>query len=99
MRKTKIVLLGGSNSVMVNGLQKGLRQENIELINLALGATDNLQNLFELVNEKKQQALLEADFIIIETNINDSYMIPQGHSLQTIGRNLCWLCEKLYQLN
>lgn len=31
MRKTKIVLLGGSNSVMTNGLQKGLRQENIEL--------------------------------------------------------------------
>lgn len=52
MRKTKIVLLGGSNSVIVNGLQKGLRQESIELINLALGGTDNLQNLFELVNEK-----------------------------------------------
>lgn len=54
MRKTKIVLLGGSNSVIVNGLQKGLRQESIELINLALGGTDNLQKLFELVNEKNQ---------------------------------------------
>lgn len=99
MRKTKIVLLGGSNSVMVNGLQKGLRQENIELTNLALGATDNLQNLFELVQERNQKTLSEADFIVIETNINDSHMIPQGHSLQTIGRNLCWLCEKLYQIN
>lgn len=99
MRKTKIVLLGGSNSVIVNGLQKGLRQENIELTNLALGGTDNLQNLFELVQERNQKVLNEADFIVIETNINDSHMIPQGHSLQTIGRNFCWLCEKLYQLN
>ncbi|MCH5322251.1 MAG: hypothetical protein J1E31_01545 [Helicobacter sp.] len=30
-----IILLGGSNSVMVNGLQKGLR-EGIEKFNLAL---------------------------------------------------------------
>lgn len=37
--KTKVVLLGGSNYIAVNGLQKGLRQENIELTNLALGGT------------------------------------------------------------
>ena len=97
--KTKVVLLGGSNSIAVNGLQKGLRQENIELTNLALGGTDNLQNLFELVHSKNQKVLSEADFIVIETNINDSYMIPQGFNLQTIGRNFCWLCEKLYQFN
>ncbi|WP_297571407.1 hypothetical protein [uncultured Helicobacter sp.] len=97
--KTKVVLLGGSNSIAVNGLQKGLRQENIELTNLALGGTDNLQNLFELVHSKNQKVLSEADFIVIETNINDSHMIPQGFNLQTIGRNFCWLCEKLYQFN
>lgn len=96
-KKTKIVLLGGSNSVAVKGLQFGLMQEHIELTNLALGATDSLQNLFEIFHSKNQQALQEADFIVIETNINDSHMIPKGFSVQVIGRNLAWLCEGLYQ--
>ncbi len=98
MQKTKLVLLGGSNSVILKGLQQGLQQEHIELTNLALGGTDNLQNLFEIVHSKNQQSLKEADFIIIETNINDSHMIPKGFSVQVIGRNLAWLCERLYQL-
>ncbi|TLD89265.1 hypothetical protein [Helicobacter sp. MIT 05-5294] len=39
-----IVLLGGSNSVMVNGIQKVLSKE-AKLINLALGGCAALQNL------------------------------------------------------
>ena len=48
-----IILLGGSNSVMVNGLQKGLR-EYANVTNLALGATTSIQNLYELKREKNQ---------------------------------------------
>ncbi|WP_297809558.1 hypothetical protein [uncultured Helicobacter sp.] len=97
-KKTKLVLLGGSNSAILKGLQQGLKQEHIELTNLALGATNSLQNLFEIVHSKNKQALKEADFIVIETNINDSHMILQGFSIQVIGRNLAWLCEELYRL-
>lgn len=43
MKNYSIVLLGGSNSVMVNGLQKGLRGENVKLTNLALGSSISLQ--------------------------------------------------------
>lgn len=46
-----IILLDGSNSVMVNGLQKGLR-EYANVTNLALGATTSIQNLYELKREK-----------------------------------------------
>ena len=48
-----IILPGGSNSVMVNGLQKGLR-EYANVTNLALGATTSIQNLYELKREKNQ---------------------------------------------
>lgn len=36
-----IILIGGSNSVMVNGLQKGLR-EYANVTNLALGSSTNI---------------------------------------------------------
>ena len=65
-----IVLLGGSNSVMVNGLQKGLR-EYANVTNLALGGTTSIQNLYELYRPKNQEAIKNADLIITESNIND----------------------------
>lgn len=51
-----IILLGGSNSVMVNGLQKGLR-EYANVTNLALGSSTSLQNLYELKREKIKKPL------------------------------------------
>ena len=57
-----IVLLGGSNSVMVNGLQKGLR-EYANVTNLALGATTSIQNLYEIYRPKNQEAIQNADYI------------------------------------
>lgn len=56
-----IVLLGGSNSVMVNGLQTVLK-EYANVINLALGGTTSLQNLYELKREKNQEAVQNADW-------------------------------------
>ncbi|MCW0223574.1 hypothetical protein OJP33_02445 [Campylobacter lari] len=66
MKKYNVVLLGGSNSVMVNGLQKGLRQENVNLTNLALGSTNSIQNLYELKRERNQKSINEADLIITD---------------------------------
>ncbi|TWO19795.1 hypothetical protein YZ82_06825 [Campylobacter hyointestinalis] len=67
-----IILLCGSNSVMVNGLQKGLR-EYANVTNLALGGSTSLQNLYELKREKNQEAIKNADLIVTESNINEIY--------------------------
>ncbi|EAL6344974.1 hypothetical protein DSW28_09150, partial [Campylobacter jejuni] len=70
--KKNVVLLGGSNSILVQGLQKGLREnENINFTNLALGATTSLQNLYEIIRNKNKQKIQSADLIITESNIND----------------------------
>ena len=95
-----IVLLGGSNSVMVNGLQKGLRGENVKLTNLALGSSISLQNLYELKRERNQESLREADLIITESNINE-IANHHGYSfvpLSTILSSIHWLYEELYRL-
>lgn len=95
-----IVLLGGSNSVMVNGLQKGLRGENVKLTNLALGSSISLQNLYELKREKNQEFLQVADLIITESNINE-IANHHGYSfvpLSTILASVHWLYEELYRL-
>ncbi|MFG5090414.1 hypothetical protein O8I41_05875 [Campylobacter lari] len=101
MKKYNVVLLGGSNSVMVNGLQKGLRQENINLTNLALGATTSIQNLYELKRERNQKIIYEADLIITESNINEinHNLFKAKLSLSLINRNLNWLYEELCLLS
>ncbi|OCR14726.1 hypothetical protein [Helicobacter pullorum] len=62
--KQNIILLGGSNSVMVNGLQKGIREGIAKLnerkdekgqlafYNFTLGATNSIQNLYRLIKHK-----------------------------------------------
>ena len=95
-----IVLLGGSNSVMLNGLQKGLRGENIKLTNLALGSSIALQNLYELKRKRNQESLHEADLIITESNINE-IVNHHGYScvpLSIIIAGIYWLYEELYRL-
>ncbi|MCI7765501.1 hypothetical protein [Helicobacter sp.] len=71
MSKYNVVLLGGSNSMMKNGIKSGLEQDNVHLTNLALGASGSLQNLYELKLPRNQKAIMEADTIITESNIND----------------------------
>lgn len=48
-----IILLGGSNSVVKNGLRIGLENKNISLYNYALGLSTSLQNLYELMRHEK----------------------------------------------
>ena len=75
--KQNIILLGGSNSVMVNGLQKGIR-EGIAKLNerkdekgqlafysFTLGATNSIQNLYRLI---KHKILSKNAKLIITTN-------------------------------
>ena len=94
-----IVLLGGSNSVMVNGLQKGLK-EYANVTNLALGGTTSLQNLYELKREKNQEAIQNADLIITESVINelDNHNIRENLPLDIIFKNLQFLYITLYKL-
>ncbi|WP_370525020.1 glycosyl transferase [Helicobacter winghamensis] len=78
-----VVLLGGSNSVMTIGLQKGIREEieklnknraeyeKLVFYNFALGATTHIQNLYELKRERNQEIVKNAELIITESNVND----------------------------
>ncbi|MFG5086323.1 SGNH/GDSL hydrolase family protein [Campylobacter lari] len=102
MKSYNIVLFGGSNAVLVDGLQKGLQGNNIKLINLALGGTTSIQNLYELKREKNQQALQEADLIITESSSNEigGHNAPyQNLSLDIIYRNLILFYEELVKYN
>ena len=51
--KKNIVLFGGSNSVATYGIRRGL-QTHSNLINLALGKTTSVQNLYELIRDRNQ---------------------------------------------
>ncbi|EAJ2265600.1 hypothetical protein BEQ96_10010 [Campylobacter coli] len=65
-----IVLLGGSNSVLTNGLKNGLQcEESIVLKNYALGACTCLQNLYALILNKND--ILDADLLVTESNVNE----------------------------
>lgn len=95
-----IVLLGGSNSVMVNGLQKGLK-EYANVTNLALGGSTCLQNLYELKREKNQEAIQNADLIVTESNINELHQHlnkQEQLSLEAIFRNMQYFYASLYKL-
>lgn len=96
-----IVLLGGSNSVMVNGLQKGLK-EYANVTNLALGSSTGIQNLYELYRIKNQEAIQNADLIITESNINEVYNNSdtlENLPLGIIFKNLQYLYATLYTFN
>ena len=61
-------LLGGSNSILKNGLSKGL-STSVKLINFALGASSSLQNLHSLIRYAEEIGTL--DVIFSESNVND----------------------------
>lgn len=101
LNKYNIVLFGGSNSVIKNGLQHGLKQENINLINLAIGATTSIQNLYELKRKRNITAIENADLIITESNINDAgdNASKHGISINQIFQNLYLFYSELSTLN
>ncbi|EDO8877941.1 hypothetical protein GNZ76_02335 [Campylobacter coli] len=112
MHKKNVILLGGSNSVKVNGLQKGLKEgielynqtknttSNLNFYNLALGANDSCHKLFALSQPKNQKILNNAELIIMETNINDYIMsVIFGHSLNKINIYLEFALKQLKKYN
>ncbi|MFY4727234.1 hypothetical protein ACOTVF_08570, partial [Campylobacter jejuni] len=103
-----IVLLGGSHSVMADGLQKGLRSGVLKLneestifnfYNFAIGGCTSIQNLYEVVRHR--HILNNADLIITESNINEIYnhYFIQNMPLKLIYRDLNWFYKELYFLN
>lgn len=96
-----IVLFGGSNSVMTDGLQLGLRKF-ANVTNLALGASTAIQNLYELNRDRNQEAIQNADLIITESNVNEIQHRARPYQLMPIDlilRNLEWFYESLARLN
>lgn len=89
-----VILLGGSNSIVKNGLRIGLENKDITLHNYALGLSTSLQNLYELM--RHENTINKSDFIISESNIND-YLSPM--SLNIILRNIDYFYEELYKAN
>ena len=95
-----IVLFGGSNSAMKNGFREGL-SNYARLLNLSLGASTAIQNLYELKREKNQEFILNADLIVTESNLNEIVYHSESINLHLnlIARNLQWFYESLSKYN
>ena len=96
----KACLLGGSNSVLSHGIGKGLAVE-IDCINLSLGGTSSLQNTYELIRSKEK--VIDCDFIVTESNVNDSFnifntKIPQAIVLENIKSFYYQLLPSRYKI-
>lgn len=102
-----VILLGGSNSIMSNGLQKGIRDAINEkgeftFYNFALGACTAFQNLYELKRARNKEIFENAELIITESNVNDVYNTQDSYEklpLKTFYRNLQWFYKELYFLD
>ncbi|MBZ7934026.1 hypothetical protein H2275_02345 [Campylobacter sp. W0065] len=90
-----IVLLGSSNSRVPGGLQAGLNQDDVNLVNLSIGATTSLYKLYSLKREENQEVLKKADLIIIESNIVDIFAIVKKINLCVILKNIDYLYDEL----
>ncbi|MBZ7948827.1 glycosyltransferase [Campylobacter molothri] len=97
MDKKNVVLLGESNFAFKNGITQGLKNKGINVINLSLGLTPALQNLYEL--KRNNQILKNADLIINTSNVND---IGRYNSIELFFKSyqvINWLHKELYFLN
>ena len=82
---TRVILPGGSNSVVSHALRAGLA-EGAELTNLALGASSCMQNLHALLG--RPDRLSRADSIVTESNVNDSFVSRIGLGIDFLVRNI-----------
>lgn len=102
-----IILLGGSNSVLRNGLQKGIQdsiadKSEFKFYNLGLGVCDVIQNFYELKRKRNKKIFENAALIITESNVNDVLDIQKFREkvpFDTFYRNLSWFYKELYFLN
>ncbi len=102
-----IILLGGSNSVMGDGLQKGIQdslmnKDEFKFYNFGLGACNSFQNFYELKRKRNKKIFENAELIITESNVNDVINTCNSYEnipLDTFYRNLSWYYKELYFLN
>jgi hypothetical protein len=93
----KIVLLGGSNSVLQGGLSSGLAERGV-LRNLAMSATSSVQNLHALVGHAAEIAA--CDLVVTESNANDCHSMAQlGGDRATVLGNIDRFYAELAQVN
>lgn len=96
MNEKNVVLLGESHFAFKNGITQGILDTGFKCFNLSLGGTPSLQNLYELIRNKK---LLEnADLIITGSNTHD---IAQYNSFDSFPKSyqvINWLYKELYFL-
>lgn len=82
MNEKNVVLLGESHFAFKNGVTQGILDTGFKCFNLSLGGTPSLQNLYELIRNKK---LLEnADLIITGSNTHD---IAQYNSIDLFPKS------------
>ncbi len=90
--KLKICLLGGSNSLVSHGLKRGIASKS-QLLNLAVGGTSSLQNIFAF-RRTKQEIETSVDAIVTESNVNDTFNVTGVNTpIAMIKSNI----EKLYR--
>ena len=89
----KGVLFGGSNSITSGGIADGLKNHLPHMKNLAAGASSSLQNLFELLRHKDD--ILNSDFVITESNVNDSHIAHTLSNLSLVLENIDWFYREL----
>lgn len=66
----KAILLGGSNSIIGGALRSGLSSQ-MNLLNLAIGASSSLQNLSRVIEYSDD--IIASDIVFTESNVNDSH--------------------------
>ncbi|EAL4098597.1 alpha-2,3-sialyltransferase, partial [Campylobacter jejuni] len=97
MDEKNVVLLGESHFVFKNGITQGILDTGFKCFNLSLGGTPSLQNLYELIRNKK---LLEnADLIITGSNTHDVAQYNDLTKIKISIRNIQWLYKELSFLN
>ncbi|MBN2671473.1 MAG: hypothetical protein JXX29_07360 [Deltaproteobacteria bacterium] len=89
----KGILFGGSNSIIIGGFADGLQSNLPNLKNVAVGTSSSLQNLFELIRHGDEIA--NADFIITESNVNDSLAAAKLQDVPFVVKNADWYYREL----
>ncbi|HHY1445624.1 TPA: hypothetical protein ACV1OJ_000926, partial [Campylobacter jejuni] len=112
MNEKNVVLLGGSTSIMANGLKEGIRQgierfnavsnsqNRLKFDNFALGGCTAIQNLYEVIRHK--EILHNAELIITNSNVNELHnhaLNLEKLPLKLIYRQLSWFYKELFYLN
>ena len=76
-------------------MQKGFKDLGVILYNRALGGTDSMQNLYELIRVKDSREISECDLIVCESNVNERGQ----NNPHMLYRQVNWFYRELFRLN